>query len=114
MTRTIFTPRLRRMKRSVKEIIRQRRSQMLVHSYLYYRLDQPIIDDDTWQKWANELAELQRENPFDCNINFYDDSFKDWNGDTGFHLPLYDVKVSRKAEQILNIYKEKNESEKSV
>ena len=87
---------------------------MLVHSYLYYRLDQPIIDDDTWQKWANELAELQRENPFDCNINFYDDSFKDWNGDTGFHLPLYDVKVSRKAEQILNIYKEKNESEKSV
>ena len=114
MTRTIFTPRLRQMKRSVKEIIRQRRSQMLVHSYLYYRLDQPIIDDDTWQKWANELAELQRENPFDCNINFYDDSFKDWNGDTGFHLPLYDVKVSRKAEQILNIYKEKNESEKSV
>ena len=106
MTRTIFTPRLRRMKRSVKEIIRQRRSQMLVHSYLYYRLDQPIIDDDTWQKWANELAELQRENPFDCNINFYDDSFKDWNGDTGFHLPLYDVKVSRKAEQILNLHKE--------
>ena len=99
---------------SNQEKIRQRRSQMLVHSYLYYRLDQPIIDDDTWQKWANELAELQRENPFDCNINFYDDSFKDWNGDTGFHLPLYDVKVSRKAEQILNIYKEKNESEKPV
>ena len=56
------------MKRTVKEIIRQRRSQMLVHSYLYYRLDKPIISDDTWQKWANELAELQRENPFDCKI----------------------------------------------
>ena len=95
------------MKRTVKEIIRQRRSQMLVHSYLYYRLDKPIISDDIWQKWANELAELQRENPFDCNINFFDDHFKDWNGDTGFHLPLYDVKVSRKAEQILNIYKER-------
>ena len=34
---------------------------MLVHSYLYYKLDNPIIDDDTWQKWANELAELQRK-----------------------------------------------------
>ena len=99
---------------SNQEKIRQRRSQMLVHSYLYYRLDNPIIDDDTWQKWANELAELQRENPFDCNINFYDKHFEDWNGDTGFHLPLFDVKVARKAEQILNIYKEKNESEKPV
>ena len=65
------------MKRTVKEIIRQRRSQMLVHSYLYYKLDNPIIDDDTWQKQANELAELQRENPFDCNIKFYDDAFAD-------------------------------------
>ena len=99
---------------SNQEKIRQRRSQMLVHSYLYYRLDQPIIDDDTWQKWANELAELQRENPDDCNINFYDKHFEAWNGDTGVHLPIYDVKVARKAEQILNIYKEKNESEKPV
>ena len=102
------------MKRTVKEIIRQRRSQMLVHSYLYYKLDNPIIDDDTWQRWANELAELQRENPFDCNIKFYDDAFKDWNGDTGFHLPLHDKKVIKKSEQILFLHKEKNEKQKSV
>ena len=102
------------MKRTVKEIIRQRRSQMLVHSYLYYRLDKPIISDDTWQRWANELAELQRENPFDCKINFYDDAFADWNGDTGFHLPLHDKKVIRKAQQIFNLHEEKNEKHKLV
>tara|TARA_R100001510_G_C7593678_1_gene162549 strand:+ start:428 stop:715 length:288 start_codon:yes stop_codon:yes gene_type:complete len=92
---------------TVKEKIRQRRSQMLVHSYLYYKIDSPIVDDDTWQKWANELAELQRKNPDDCQINFYDKEFKDWNGDTGFHLPLNDRNVRMKAQQILNIHNER-------
>jgi len=76
---------------------------MLVHSYLYYRLDKPIISDDTWQRWANELAVLQKENPLDCKINFYDKAFADWNGDTGFHLPLHDINVIKKANQILSL-----------
>ena len=92
------------MKQTIKEKIRQRRSQMLVHSFLYYRMDDPIIDDDKWQRWANELAELQNNNPDDCNIDFYDEEFKDWNGDTGFHLPLNDSKVRKKALQIKNIW----------
>ena len=54
------------MKQTIKEKIRQRRSQMLVHSFLYYKLDDPIIDDDKWQRWANELAELQNNNPDSC------------------------------------------------
>lgn len=95
------------LSQTIKEKIRQRRSQMLVHSRLYYIDDEPIIDDDTWQKWANELAELQRENPFDCNIDFFDKEFLDWSGDTGFHLPLHDKNVKKKALQILSIHKEK-------
>jgi len=96
-----------RFQPTIKERIRQRRSQMLVHSRLYYIDDEPIVDDDTWQRWANELAELQRENPFDCNINFFDKEFSDWSGDTGFHLPLHNQKVKKKAMQILKIHKEK-------
>ena len=79
---------------------------MLVHSYLYYVKGDSIVSDDTWQRWANELAELQRENPFDCNINFYDEEFSDWSGDSGFKLPLQDEKVKKKAMQILNIHRE--------
>tara|TARA_A100001015_G_scaffold232454_1_gene263360 strand:- start:1621 stop:1938 length:318 start_codon:yes stop_codon:yes gene_type:complete len=92
------------MIQTIKEKIRQRRSQMLVHSFLYYRMDDPIIDDDKWQRWANELAELQSNNPDDCKINFYDKEFKDWNGDTGFKLPLNDPKVIKKAMQIKNLW----------
>jgi hypothetical protein len=67
------------------ERIRQRRVQMLVHSYLYYQLDAPIVSDDTWQRWADELSALQREHP--ARIRFYDAEFADWDGSTGMHLP---------------------------
>lgn len=73
------------MLQTIQEQIKQRRSQMLVHSYLYYVLDSPIISDDTWQRWADELTSLQHDNP--DNIGFYDEVFSDWDGSTGMHLP---------------------------
>lgn len=66
-------------------LIAQRRTQMVVHSYLYYVLDQPIVSDDTWQRWADELAQLQRAHP--GPVNDMDHDFADWTGDTGMHLP---------------------------
>ena len=88
---------------TVKEKIRQRRSQMLVHSCLYYEMDESIVSDDKWQQWANELALLQDKNPDDCNIDFYDKEFKDWTGASGAFLPLNDPKVRSKAAYILKI-----------
>lgn len=71
---------------SPRRKIKQRRSQMLVHSFIYYVLDDSLVSDDTWQKWANDLVELQKEYP--RPIKFYDDEFKDWDGSTGCHLPI--------------------------
>lgn len=67
--------------------IRQRRIQMLVHSYLYYVLDSPVISDDKWQQWADELTALQLH---EKQIGFYDEEFADWDGSTGMHLPKDD------------------------
>lgn len=67
--------------------IRQRRTQMLVHSYLYYVLDSPVISDDKWQQWADELTALQLQ---EKQIGFYDEEFADWDGSTGMHLPKDD------------------------
>lgn len=70
---------------------------MLVHSYLYYHLDESIISDDLWQKFAEELTELQKS----CSkIGFYDSTFADWDGTTGMHLPK-DGWVIGKAQQLL-------------
>lgn len=89
------------MIQSIEEKVRQRRSQMLVHSYLYYHLNESIIDDCTFDKWAKELAQIQKE----CyNIGFYDKEFENWDGSTGFHLPA-DSFIIGKARQLLNYEK---------
>ena len=69
---------------SLVEKIRQRRNQMLVHSYLYYVMDENIVDDGKWQQWADELVEFQKQEKV---IGFYDEVFADWDGSTGMHLP---------------------------
>ena len=88
------------------ELIKRRRAQMLIHSCLYYTLDSSVIDDHTWQKWANELASLQElhKEP----IGFYDEAFANWNGDTGALLPLRDSWVLSKAQHILRYHNEIN------
>ena len=73
---------------------------MLIHSYLYYRADTPIIDDALWTKWAQQLAKLHDK--FGKRIGFYDKAFADWDGSTGFHLPA-DYDVVRVAQ---NLYRE--------
>lgn len=70
---------------TLSEKIKQRRTQMLVHSYLYYVLDNNVITDEKWQQWADELTELQKQKK---EIDFYDKEFWDWNGSTGMHLPM--------------------------
>lgn len=79
------------------ERIRQRRAQMLVHSFLYYEAADTLVTDHVWQRWADELAVLQRDHP--GPIGFYDDAFADWDGSTGFHLPKDDW-VCEKAQQL--------------
>lgn len=98
------------LKFQVQSKIRQRRSQMLVHSYIYYVLDDNIVSDDDWQRWANELRDLQNQYPEYCKINFFDKEFSDWNGDTGAMLPLRNSYVVNKSLYIYNLVKnEKSE-----
>lgn len=97
-------------KEDIKAKIKQRRAQMLVHSCIYYELNDNIVSDHKWQQWADELQKLQEENPDCCNIGFYDREFADWTGATGNHLPHRSSWVYRKATYILNLHREKNEN----
>jgi hypothetical protein len=100
---------------TIKEKIRQRRAQMLVHSRIYYEMDENLVDDYTWQRWADELAVLQNENPADCNIGFYDSEFEGWNGSSGAFLPLKEYWVVSKTQHILDICRNKDvQSEDTV
>ena len=89
---------------NVKEKIQQRRLQILVHSYIYYELNESIIEDSKWNEWANELVRLQNENPEIAETVRYSEIFKDFDGSTGFNL-TYDDWVKSKAKQLLSLRK---------
>ena len=71
---------------TIEEKIKQRRRQMLVHSYIYYELDQNIVSDTKWAEWAKELEKLQHDYPDESKrVEFYD-MFQDWDGSSGAFL----------------------------
>ena len=87
---------------TIQEKIKQRRLQMLVHSYIYYELNDTIISDAKWSTWAKELVELQTKYPEEANKVDYAKEFSDFDGSTGFNLPKNDW-VKNKAEYLLNL-----------
>lgn len=83
--------------------IKRRRAQMLIHSCIYYEMDDSIISDHQWQAWADELQQLQTNHPDCVKIDFFDWEFRNWDGATGNHLPHRDPWVFAKANYILQI-----------
>ena len=84
----------------IAEKIQQRRYQILIHSCLYYHLNQNVISDKQWDTWARELRDLQNEYPdISSQVILYDE-FKDWDASTGAFLPITLSWVVCKAEQL--------------
>ncbi len=76
---------------------------MLIHSCIYYEMNDNVVSDDTWQEWANELESIQKQYPQHCKIDFFDFEFRDWDGTTGNHLPYRDPWVYAKAKYIVEL-----------
>lgn len=87
--------------------IKQRRLQILIHSCIYYRYDNNIIDDYTYNEWAVELAQLQGKYPNESRaVTEYYEEFKEWQGEqcgSGFNLPITDPDVNAKAQYLLRL-----------
>ena len=91
----------------IAEKIQQRRLQMLVHSYIYYRMDDNIVTDHQWSAWAVELAELQNKYPdIEKQVPFRK-GFEDWDGSSGAFLPLNEPWIKTKARKLLGLPEEK-------
>jgi NAD-dependent DNA ligase len=73
----------------IKALIKRRRRQLIVHSFGYYRMNDNIIDDHTFDRWSMELVELQEKYPELAKEVEYHEYFKDFDGSTGFDLPTH-------------------------
>lgn len=85
----------------IAELINRRRRQILVHSIIYYRLNDNIIPDSQWTQWAVELEELQNKYPDIAAEGYHAEKFKDFDHSSGFNLPLDDPYAVIKAQQLL-------------
>lgn len=84
-------------RKSIAELLNRRRRQILVHSIIYYKMNDNLISDSTWSAWATELEELQAEYPEIAAKVPYAKEFKDFDHSTGMNLPLNDPWAVNKA-----------------
>lgn len=70
------------MKKEIQEKIDQRKRQVALHAYMYYELDDPIIEDLTFDKWCEELVALISEHG---NTELW--PHIGWSASTAFHVP---------------------------
>lgn len=85
----------------IAQKIQQRRYQVLIHSCIYYHLNENLISDAQWNVWALELKELQKQYPkISKQVTLYE-YFDDWDASTGAFLPIDLEWVVDKAEQLI-------------
>lgn len=88
-------------KTEIRDLITKRRRQILIHSIIYYTMDDNLISDHTWAEWAKELCELQEQFPEIADECVYAEPFSEFDPSTGYNLPLNDQWANRKARQLL-------------
>lgn len=99
-----------KLKSEIIELISRRRRQLMVHSALYYTLDESIISDHLFDAWSVELVKLQKEHPKESRKAVFFKLFSDFDGSTGFHLANNSWAL-HKAKQLLNYHKKLVEQE---
>lgn len=92
---------------AVYELINRRRRQVLVHSIIYYKMNENIVPDNVWASWAVELEELQQRYPEIAAKAPYAEGFEDFDHSSGYDLPLNDPLAVSVARYILRLHKQR-------
>lgn len=89
------------------EWINRRQRQLLVHSFLYYQLNENIINDHIFDLWSKELAAAKLEHPELFNQSVYAAGFKEFDGSSGYDLPFHLPEIQNAGYRLLNYTNEK-------
>lgn len=100
-------------KDEIRELITRRRRQILVHSIIYYKLDDCIVSDNQWAEWAVELEELQNDYPDIADECPFADAFEGFEHSSGYNLPLDNPWGVHKARYLIEMRDRKSKGENS-
>lgn len=87
--------------------INHRERQLLVTSYLYYKLDENIITDDKFDEYAFNLVDLIKKYPEEFKQSEFHDGFTEFDGSSGFDLPYLDPRIEKIGRWFASRMKEK-------
>lgn len=93
------------MDNKILELISRRRRQILVLSFLYYQLNESLIDDYTFDTWSKELVNLQSRYSTEAMKSVYAKEFKDFDGSSGYDLPYSRMEIQTVGHRLLNFIK---------
>ena len=97
----------------IKELIKRRRNQLLIHSYIYFKLDDSIISNYKYDEWVRELRTLQKEYPFlSQNTELYEE-FKDIDS-LGFGASLPFEQFSTLDQRARNLLERYHQEQKKI
>jgi len=85
------------------EWINRRERQLLVHSFLYYQLNENIISDHTFDLWSKELAKAIIDHPETFKQSVYADGFKNFDGSSGYDLPFHLPEIQNTGYRLLKL-----------
>jgi hypothetical protein len=88
----------------VLALINRRQRQILVHSYLYYKLNENIWNDSQFDQASVELVQLMKEHSEKAKESQWYNDFKDWDGSSGFDLPFTNESTISAAYRTLREY----------
>ncbi|MDS9997112.1 DNA ligase LigA-related protein [Bacillus atrophaeus] len=93
------------MDKDILELIGRRRRQILVHSFLYYQLNENIIVDHTFDLWSKELVQLQEKYPEESRQAVYYAEFTKFDGSSGYDLPYSLPEIQSTGHKLLDYHK---------
>lgn len=82
------------------EWMNRRERQLLVHSCLYYRMNQNLISDHEFDLWSKQLVEMMAQEPELFFDTTYYTEFKTFDGSTGHDLPFWRDEIVRVATRL--------------
>jgi len=85
--------------------INHRERQVMVHAYLYYKLNKNLLEDDEYDKFSFDLDRLIKKYPEDFKKSVFYNDFKEFNPSSGYYLNYDQPWIRDKAFWLLEIVK---------
>ena len=98
-------------KQTILEKINQRERQLLVHCFLYYEKNKNIINDDQYDRFSFDLADLIKKYPDDFKKSVYCYEFRNFDPSTGLGLNYKKPEIINTGLKLLNRFEKRNKNE---